>query len=83
MEKLKIGDKVIVNKTYNLERRKYAHYPDLDGKVGIVTQIHSEGIYTVTFDKPFLVGIVLNETEKPKSWETRKTWVFCMHLSKV
>jgi hypothetical protein len=80
----KIGDKVVVNKSYNLERRKHPHYPDLSGKVGTISQVHSTelSVYTVQFDKPFLVGII-DETEKPKSWKPKTTWVFCMHLDKI
>jgi len=67
MKKFKVGQKVVVTKKYNIERKMYPFMPDLAGKEGEIFRIQTETnethssldmpIYWVRFEK-FKVGII-------------------------
>lgn len=87
---MNVGDKVQVNKAYNLERRTYPFMPALSGMKGIVVevkQIENEKLYKVKFDKSFLVGIIPDGESaagyKPKEWKTADTWYFTTSLDLI
>jgi len=94
---MKLGDKVVVNKTYNVERKTYPFMPNICGMKGSIVDVITHSpmtrelldmpIYKVKFEKQFLVGI-LPEGEcptfyRPKDFAAKDTWMFCMHLDLV